>query len=118
MMLETALHALEAGMVRSRGGYVKLSSRCDDEKVAGLRRRRWTKKMRRSLRGVKLWRCRKVNWRTFSIVMLPRRIGRVYADMMKFLEMEGVWPNLIFSTNWGLPVLSHSSVNCRICPIL
>nr|GMD42335.1 TRNA-specific 2-thiouridylase [Ipomoea batatas] len=49
-------------------------------------------------------------WKAFCVVILPRRIARVYGEIAKRVKiMENVCPAILFSSSqWGLPVLSHS----------
>ncbi|KAK9291707.1 hypothetical protein L1049_019656 [Liquidambar formosana] len=95
------------GHLRSR--YEKLSSA--DEKAVRPRRR-WVKKMNGRLRGLRLARSRKLTLKAFSVILLPR-IAKIYADIVNRMKTEGICPAIIFSSHWGLPVLSHSSVKCR-----
>ncbi|GAB4857246.1 hypothetical protein Ancab_015153 [Ancistrocladus abbreviatus] len=98
-----------ARMARLRQGYVKLIN-SGDNGMKARPRGQWMKKMKRRIRGVKLFRRRKVNWKVFSSLMLSRRTGRTYAEIVKrLISLEPVWPNVIFATNWGLPVVSASS---------
>ncbi|GAB4847779.1 hypothetical protein Ancab_026842 [Ancistrocladus abbreviatus] len=115
MMLEMGLQDLAAEISCLRQGYTKLISSRNNGDQTARPRGRWTKRIKRRIRGVKQLRQRKVNWRAFSLAMLPRRIGRMCAQIAKrLMSLEGALPNLIFATNWGLPVLSAaSSVNCR-----
>lgn len=91
-----------------QGRYKKLPS--SDEK--GCRRRRiWLKKMNGRVKGVKLERSRrKLNWKAFSIMyVLSRKIARKYVDFVERMNMEEACrlPSIVFSCNWGLPILSH-----------
>ncbi|KAH6837679.1 hypothetical protein C2S53_000963 [Perilla frutescens var. hirtella] len=93
---------------RWRGRYEKLSS--GEEKAAAARTRRlWLKKLSRRGKGLKLSRSRrKLNWKPFSIMlMLSRKIARKYVDFVKRLKMDEACPAIVFSFQWGLPVLSH-----------
>ncbi|KAJ9180410.1 hypothetical protein P3X46_008657 [Hevea brasiliensis] len=91
--------------------YEKLIS--SDEKLAKPRRRSWLKKMNGGLKGLRLSRSRKLTFKALSVMVLPSRIATVYADIISRIKMEDFYPNIIFSTQWGLPVLSHPSVKCR-----
>ncbi|GAA0164577.1 hypothetical protein LIER_20175 [Lithospermum erythrorhizon] len=96
---------------RWNGRYERLGS--NDER-AGRSKRRWVKKLNGRLRGIRLSRSRRLNWKAFSFVLLPKRIARFYADIMKRVNMEDVYPAITFSYHWGLPVLSHSNnLRCR-----
>ncbi|XWS58034.1 hypothetical protein CRYUN_Cryun08bG0000500 [Craigia yunnanensis] len=84
--------------------YEKL--RNDPNKVARPRRR-WVKKINGGLKGLRLSRSRKLSLKTLSI-------ARIYADIVDRRKMDaGLCPNIIFSTHWGLPTLSHPSLQCR-----
>ncbi|KAL6951973.1 hypothetical protein U1Q18_035595, partial [Sarracenia purpurea var. burkii] len=95
---------------RWRSRYEKLSS--IDEKGARPRRG-WVTKMNGKLKGLRLSRSRKLNWKAFSIVLSPRRIAEMYNDIVNRLMMDDTGPSIIFSGQWGLPVLSPSKLNCR-----
>nr|XP_009603513.1 uncharacterized protein LOC104098476 [Nicotiana tomentosiformis] len=97
-----------------QGRYVRLGE-VEDLKVASRPRRCWLiKKMNGRLKGIKLSRSRKLNWKAFSMVILPRRIARIYGEIVKRMKnMEDVCPAIVFSCHWGFPVLSHSTVKSR-----
>ncbi|KDP23316.1 hypothetical protein JCGZ_23149 [Jatropha curcas] len=99
-----------AGM-HSRYGYKKLNS-CD-EKFVRPRRCSWIKKMNGGLKGIRLYRSKKLTFKALSVMVLPRRIARIYGDIISRIKMDDLYPNIIFSTQLGLPVLSHPSVKCR-----
>ncbi|KAL8061378.1 hypothetical protein ABFX02_02G082500 [Erythranthe guttata] len=92
--------------------YERLVSRRSDEKTNTIRARRLmcTKKVHGRVKlGVKLSRSRKVNWKPFSIMfMLPKKIAKIYGCFMKRMKMDEAFPAIIFSCQWGLPILSHS----------
>lgn len=91
---------------RDRRGYHRLEINGENT-----RRQVWTKKVRgRVVKGVKLSRARKLNWKPFSIVfVLSRRIARFYGGFVKRMKMDEACPAIVFSYQWGIPVLSHSS---------
>ncbi|GAB2279717.1 hypothetical protein Dimus_014357 [Dionaea muscipula] len=93
-------------------GYSRLSNP-DDLKESCRPRRQWVKRTRKRTGGIKLSRCRKLSWKAISWTMLPRRIGRICADIVNVLSLEGGRVNIPSITNWGLPVLSHGSIKCR-----
>ncbi|KAL5582770.1 hypothetical protein UlMin_015212 [Ulmus minor] len=95
-------------MLRMRYRYEKLNS--IGEKVG---RNCWTKKMNGRVKGVRLSRSKKITLKVFSVVVLTSRIVRLYNQVLNQIKSDAVYPNIIFSTQWGLPVLSHSSVKCR-----
>lgn len=79
-------------------------------------RRFWLKKKKKKKKGgVKIFiRCRKViNWKPFSIVLMLSRstrkivkkyvVGRILLDQ----ETSISCPAIVFTCQWGLPVLSH-----------
>ena len=113
--------------LRQRHGYEKLSREedCYDENKEKVikssspssssssprRRCFWVKKMNgkgKLIRGVKISRCRRVvNSKRFSFVLFPRKIGRIYSEIVKrLIELDG--SSIIFSTTWGIPVLSNT----------
>nr|GMD43874.1 TRNA-specific 2-thiouridylase [Ipomoea batatas] len=98
-----------------RRRYEKLD--CEEE-VEGEGRRarprpRWVV---RRVRGLRLSGSRSKKklkyWKAFCVVILPRRIARVYGEIAKRVKiMENVCPAIVFSSSqWGLPVLSHSTL--------
>ena len=91
--------------------YEKLRKR--NEKMGRAGRHIWVKKMNGRLKGFKLSRSKKLSLKVFSVVVWPSRITRIYGEVVNRLKTDGVYPNIIFSTQWGLPVLSHSSVKFR-----
>lgn len=103
---------------RGRGGwddYEKLyssSSRGGRNKVVR-RRGRWMKKILKKgmMKGFRLKKLKSININVsmkkvcFLMMLLSRRIR----EIMHRVKVEEVCPNIIFSTQWGLPVLSYSS---------
>lgn len=88
----------------------------DEEKGAAARprgRRCWVRKMNGGLKGLRLSRSRKLTLKVLPVMVWPSKIVRMYADMLERLKMDGLCPNIIFSTQWGLPVLAHPSLKCR-----
>lgn len=67
------------------------------------------------LKGLRLLQSRKLIWKPFSVnLILSRRIARIYADIVKGMKkMDEICPAIVFSCQWGLPILSHSSVSSR-----
>ncbi|CAA2993470.1 Hypothetical predicted protein [Olea europaea subsp. europaea] len=95
---------------RQKARYQRLTSA--DEKSARPKKH-WMKKTNGRVKGFRLSKCKKLNWKAFSVILIPKRISRVYFDIVKRMKLDEVCPAIIFSCQWGLPVLSHSSVNCR-----
>ncbi|XP_059458953.1 uncharacterized protein LOC132188493 [Corylus avellana] len=85
--------------------YKKLNNA--DEKVARPRSC-WVQKRNGRLKGLRLSRSRKIILKAFSVMVLPIRIARIYADIVNRVN-DGVCPAIIFPTQWGLPVVSHLS---------
>lgn len=77
--------------------------------VASPRRRCfWVKKMngKVTIRGVKISRCKRVNWKRFSLLAFPRKFARIYSEVVKrLIELDG--SSIIFATTWGIPVISN-----------
>lgn len=93
--------------------YEKLSSSMMNEEKVAKPGSHWVKKMNGRLKGLRLSRSRKLTLKVFSVVVLSSRITKLYAEVAKTMKIDGLCPNIIFSTQWGLPVLSHPSVKCR-----
>ncbi|XP_052205636.1 uncharacterized protein LOC127810288 [Diospyros lotus] len=95
-----------------RAGYKKLTS--SDGKMARPRRP-WLRKVNGKFTGFRLARSRKLNWKAVSLVSLPRvKIAEMYANALNRMKMDDICPAIIFSGQWGLPVLSHSNTaKCR-----
>lgn len=89
---------------RTRCGYEKLSS--SGEKMMRDGRRCWVKSVNGRLRGLRLSRCRKLS---LAVVLFSSRIVRLYTEVVKRMNTENIYPAMVLSTQWGLPVLSHSS---------
>ncbi|XAR49211.1 hypothetical protein NMG60_11032326 [Bertholletia excelsa] len=80
-----------------RTPYKKLTS--IDEKEARPRSR-WVTRMNGKLKGLRLSNCRKLNWKAFSVSVIPKtRTAMNIDDMLS--------PSIIFCGQWGLPMLSH-----------
>ncbi|KAJ6883219.1 transmembrane protein 184B-like [Populus alba x Populus x berolinensis] len=104
-----------AGM-RSRFRYEKLGNDEDQyhEKLMARPRRRhcWVKKMNGRVKGLRLSRSRKLTFKALSVILMPSpssRIAKVYAhiiDRIKIMDDLNLYPNIILSTRWGLPVRS------------
>ncbi|KAK7379133.1 hypothetical protein VNO80_04586 [Phaseolus coccineus] len=94
---------------RRRCGYEKLSSSGEKMMMRG-GRRCWVKSVNGRLRGLRLSRCRKLS---LAVVLFSSRIVRLYTEVVKRMNMENIYPAIVLSTQWGLPVLSHSSHVCR-----
>jgi len=49
-----------------------------------------------------------------STVLLPKKAFELCGEIMNRMKLEGVaCPSINFSSQWGLPVLSHPSVGCK-----
>ncbi|TKY61620.1 AT-hook motif nuclear-localized protein 20 [Spatholobus suberectus] len=88
---------------RMRCGYEKLTS--SSQKMMRDGRSCWVKSLNGRLRGLRLSRSRKVSLG----VVLSSRIVRIYTEVVNRMNMENIYPAIVLSTQWGLPVLSHSS---------
>lgn len=86
--------------------YEKLYS--GGHRVVKRRPRRWMKKiLKRGMKGFRLYRLtrlRSFGLKVSFLILLSRRIREI-VNRMKVVE--DVCPNIIFSTQWGLPVLSY-----------
>ncbi|KAJ4845083.1 hypothetical protein Tsubulata_036107 [Turnera subulata] len=71
------------------------------------RRRRWMKGMNgRVMKGLRLCpRSRKFTLKALSVIVLQSRIAKAYADIIQRVKMDDIYSNLVFYTQWGLPVL-------------
>lgn len=91
--------------------YERLKADANNAKVVMIkpRKRCWLKRMRMKggVKGVRLSRSRKLIMKAFSVVVLAGRMAKLYADIVERMKMDGFCPNIIFSTQWGFPVLSH-----------
>lgn len=95
---------------RPRNGYERLTAA--DHVKAARPRRSWVKKMNGRLKGLRISRSRKLTLKGLSVVVFPRRVVRIYSDMVNRMMMDCMCPSIVFSSQWGFPVLSHSSVKC------
>ncbi|KAI3715499.1 hypothetical protein L6452_22483 [Arctium lappa] len=78
------------------------------------------KKTNRRFKGFRLITSRrKLKWRSFwmALTVPKRRMLQICCDMMNRLKVDDAYPAIVFSCQWGLPVLSHpassSSSRCR-----
>ncbi|KAJ0013386.1 hypothetical protein Pint_21885 [Pistacia integerrima] len=71
----------------------------------------WVKKINGGLKGLRLSHSRKLTLKPLPVVLFSSKIGRIYAEIVQRLKMDDLCPSIIFSTHWGLPVLSHPSLN-------
>lgn len=91
---------------RLRCRYKKLNNADEKEPRP---RRCWVQRRNGQLKGLRLSRSRKLILKAFSVMVLPMRIARFYADIADRMN-SGVCPAIVFPTQWGLPVVSHLSV--------
>ncbi|KAL9229481.1 hypothetical protein vseg_004943 [Gypsophila vaccaria] len=82
--------------------------------VSRVRRRCfWVKKTNgKMLKGVKMSKPKRVNWKAYSLIVFPRKIARIYREVVKKLIELNCGSNLILTSTWGIPVLSHASLSC------
>ncbi|KAI3439365.1 uncharacterized protein J3R85_004779 [Psidium guajava] len=100
----------DIGAGRFRHQYEKLIN--VDEKTTRPRGR-WVRNVNGKLRALRLSRSRKLTLRAVSLIVLPGKIARIYRDIASRMNLDGICPVITFSSQWGLPVLSHPSVKCR-----
>ncbi|KAL2511765.1 Uncharacterized protein Adt_17365 [Abeliophyllum distichum] len=99
---------LFVGRRAARYRYERVTSAHDDK--AAKPKRHWImKKINGRVKGFRLSKSKKLNWKAFSVILIPRRM---YFDIVKRVKFDEVCPAIIFSCQWGLPVLSHSSLHC------
>ncbi|WCJ26805.1 hypothetical protein M5689_008595 [Euphorbia peplus] len=93
-------------------------------KPTSIRRRRnrrktkqmWLKKINGGIKGIRLSSSKKLS---LTVLIFGSRISKIYGEIVSrikemYLEDDIYFPRIIFSTQLGLPVLSHhSSVTCR-----
>ncbi|KAF5952073.1 hypothetical protein HYC85_010017 [Camellia sinensis] len=77
-------------------------------------RRRWVTKMNGKLRGLRLSRSRRVNWKAFSIVILPRKITDMYADIVSRMKMDDICPTIVFSGHGDFHFCPIPMLNARV----
>ncbi|KAJ0521739.1 hypothetical protein HanRHA438_Chr10g0452381 [Helianthus annuus] len=72
------------------------------------------KKVNRRFKGFRLIVTRKLKWRRFWMAVMPsKRTMKIYSDMVNQMKVDGSYPAIVFSCQWGLPVLSHPTSSCR-----
>ncbi|KAL4588359.1 hypothetical protein LXL04_001243 [Taraxacum kok-saghyz] len=87
--------------------------------IMGMPRRcRMLKKVNKRLKGFKLSSTRKLKWRSFWIALMPKRTLQICCDLLNRLKVDGEYPAIVFSNQWGLPVLSHPTSKCRNSNVL
>lgn len=92
----------------TEGRYQRLR---DEAERAVRPRRRWLWKVKGKVRSFRVSPSKRLKWMRFIVV--PRRIAELYAGIVKTMRKDEVYPTIIFSCQWGLPVLSHPTVDCR-----
>ncbi|KAK1279110.1 hypothetical protein QJS04_geneDACA015732 [Acorus gramineus] len=89
-----------------RGRYQRLQH----EKPTTRPRRRWVKRiMNGKVAGFRMPSTKRLNWRRVSMILvMPRRIAGMYTELERMImKLEGVYPTVTFSSQWGLPVISY-----------
>ncbi|KAM7470147.1 hypothetical protein LguiA_008330 [Lonicera macranthoides] len=107
MVKVTVMDPQQVTDARLRARYERLIGD-DIKKVTVLPRRRqiMNKINGRTLKrkGIRLMRARKLNWKAiFGAIIWPKRIAKIYADVVARMKMDGVYPGIGFSCQWGLP---------------
>ncbi|CAA7400179.1 unnamed protein product [Spirodela intermedia] len=95
-------------------GTVRGGTRCRYQRLRGGGEK--AMKMRRKTDGRQPPFHRRLNRRGFSLILLLKRLSNLYSQMVAAItSLDGVHPTIVFSSQWGLPVLSHhpSSASCR-----
>lgn len=93
------------GKRRAKLKYEKLAN--EDQKC-GRARGGWVKYGR--MRGLRIWRSRKISVKMSSYALTLTRIVRVYNEVVKLMDLESVCPAISLRTYWGIPVISHPSL--------
>ncbi|XP_008811642.2 uncharacterized protein LOC103722748 [Phoenix dactylifera] len=74
--------------------------------------RRWLRKVKgKVIISFRVSPSRRLKWMRYIVV--PRRVAELYAEIVKTMRRDAVYPTIIFSCQWGLPVLSHPTVGSR-----
>ncbi|KAL1802174.1 hypothetical protein ACET3Z_030821 [Daucus carota] len=56
----------------------------------GRPRRRWSQKLNSRLKGFRVSRLRKLNWKAYSVVIWSKKIARIYAELVnRILNIQG-----------------------------
>ncbi|CAN8269623.1 unnamed protein product [Cochlearia groenlandica] len=63
------------------------------------------KKIEIRAKGFRLNRSRKL---VLKALALPRRIFKLYVSITNKINKEGLYPNLVYSSHWGFPVMVNS----------
>ncbi|KAK9670058.1 hypothetical protein RND81_13G173900 [Saponaria officinalis] len=95
--------------------YEKLISEDYGGKMKVRRRCFWVKKMNgKMMKGIKMSKSKRFNWKAYSLILFPRKIARIYNEVVKrLIDLNCGSNNIILTSTWGIPVLSHHPVNCR-----
>ncbi|KFK38006.1 hypothetical protein AALP_AA3G058100 [Arabis alpina] len=87
--------------------YKKLND--DHEKVTtttrSAKRQNSGKKNEFRAKGFRINRSRKL---VLKALALPRRLFNIYMRITNKMNKEGLYPNLVFSSHWGFPVVLNS----------
>ncbi|KAG1367612.1 hypothetical protein COCNU_14G000800 [Cocos nucifera] len=90
------------------GCYQRLDQQHDEAVRSG---RRWLRNLNGKMVAL---RSKKIKWRCFPSMGAARRIAELYAGIAETAKLdEVVTPAIILSSQWGLPVFSHSSSLCK-----
>lgn len=63
-------------------------------------------KMRGRFRGFRVTSTRRLNWKAFPMVIMPKRVSGTYGNIVKRMVISGACPAIVLSCQWGFPVLS------------
>lgn len=95
------------GFQRSTGYEKMKTSNAARKNVAKPRRCRWLRIMKGRFKGFRVTSARRLNWKTFSMVVMLKRISGMYEAVVKRMVTDGAYPAMVLSCQWGFPVLSY-----------
>ncbi|KAK4771561.1 hypothetical protein SAY87_032093 [Trapa incisa] len=70
-------------------------------------RGRWLKRANGRFKGLRISRSRKLTFRASSVYVFASRMARIYREITSRMNVDAICPAIVFSTQWGLPALSH-----------
>ncbi|KAF1869555.1 hypothetical protein Lal_00017130 [Lupinus albus] len=85
------------------------SSARTQKKMMKVGRSCWVKSLNGRLSGLRL--SKKLSLRDFSSVLFPKRIIRIYNDIIKRVNLDNIYSAIVVPTQMGLPIFDKLFLN-------
>ncbi|KAL4202315.1 hypothetical protein AMTRI_Chr02g263100 [Amborella trichopoda] len=89
-----------------RGGNYKRLKKYGERETQ--ERRKWLK-FKTKILGLHLS-PRRIKWRRVYPFLLTKKLADTYSAMVKRMEMDGIYPTVVLSSQWGYPIFSQSTL--------